>query len=148
MRARADILAALVLAVFALIGIFWAVPRETVEGDPGEIAPAVVPVVALWVIFACAIWQGATSLANRARASGEFDRFSLGFLVISAAVLMAALGAIWGFGYIAGGVLCILAIGAAMRPKGTIWLWLVVVAVGLPLATFYLTWHGLRLSLP
>ena len=66
----------------------------------------------------------------------------------NAAVLMAALGAIWGFGYIAGGVLCILAIGAAMRPKGTIWLWLVVVAVGLPLATFYLTWHGLRLSLP
>ena len=148
MRARADVLAALMLALFALAGIFWAIPRETIEGDPGEIAPADVPTIALWVILICSVWQAIAALSGRAGGSPSFDRFAGGFLALGALTLLAAMAGIWGLGYIAGGVLCVFAIGAAMRPKGITWAWLAGVSVVLPVAIYHLTWHGLRLSLP
>lgn len=148
MWSRSDISVALVLALLALIGVFWAVPRETIPGEPGEIAPGALPSFALWTIFGCAVWQAVISLTGKVAASGSIDRFSLLFLGIGGLALLLAMAAIWGFGYVAGGILCILAIGVAMRPKGAAWVWLAVVAVGLPVAIYYLSWHGLRLSLP
>ena len=70
------------------------------------------------------------------------------FLALGTAVLVAALLGIWWLGYVAGGVVCILAIGALMRPTGLTWAWLAAVALALPIGVYVLSWHGLRLSLP
>ena len=148
MRSRVDIAAALVLAVLALASVFWAVPQETVAGDPGEIAPADVPTIALWVIFGCAIWQAASAIVGRAGGAATIDRFAALFLGVGAMALLAAMLGIWALGYVAGGILCIFAIGAAMGPRGWTWAWLAAVAVALPVAVYFLSWHGLRLSLP
>lgn len=145
---RADILTSIVLTILALIGIFWAVPQETVAGEPGEIAPADLPKIALWVIVGCAASQLLSSLRSDETKANPLDRFAILFLAAGTAVLVAALLGIWWLGYIAGGVLCIFLIGAAMRPKGTTWAWLVMVALALPIGIYVLSWHGLRLSLP
>ncbi len=145
---RADILTSLVLIALALVGIFWAVPRETVAGEPGEIAPADLPTIALWVIVGCAAWQLVTSHRRADGKANPIDRFAALFIAIAALALVAALLGIWWLGYIAGGVACILAIGAALRPTGVTWAWLVAVALALPVGIYVLSWHGLRLSLP
>ena len=148
MRARVDVVAALVLAALALVGVFWAVPRETVPGDPGEIAPADLPTLALWTIFGCAVWQAVASLLGKAGKTVTIDRFAALFLGAGAVALAAMAVGLWMLGYVAGGVLGVFLIGAAMRPMGAQWAWLAAVAVLLPVAVYYLTWHGLRLSLP
>lgn len=148
MRSRVDIAAALVLAALALVGVFWAVPRETVAGDPGEVAPADVPTIALWVIFGGAVWHAVIAFSGRSSSGATIDRFAALFLGAGALALLAAMFGIWGLGYVAGGVLCIFAIGAAMGPRGRTWAWLAAVAIALPIAIYYLSWHGLRLSLP
>lgn len=145
---RADILTSLVLIALALVGIFWAVPKETVAGEPGEIAPADLPQIALWVIAGCATWQLVASLRHQETKDNPLDRFALLFLAVGTLVLISALLGLWWLGYIAGGVLCIFGIGAAMRPKGLTWAWLVAVALALPIGVYVLSWHGLRLALP
>ncbi|MGI9520670.1 MAG: hypothetical protein ACR2PG_03380 [Hyphomicrobiaceae bacterium] len=145
---RADILTSIVLVALALAGIFWVVPTETVVGEPGEIAPADMPKIALWVIAGCAGWQLVSALWIRNAKANPFDRFAMLFLAASTSVLFAALLGIWWLGYIAGGVLCIIGVGAIMRPKGGAWAWLVAVALALPVGIYALSWHGLRLSLP
>lgn len=145
---RADILTSLVLIAFALVAIFWAIPRETVAGEPGEIAPADLPKMALWVIAGCAGWQLLAAVRSSEATANPLDRFALLFLAIGTLVLISALLGIWWLGYIAGGVLCILGIGAAMRPTGATWAWLAAVALALPIGVYVLSWHGLRLSLP
>ena len=145
---RVDILTSLVLIALALVGIFWAVPQETTAGEPGEIAPADLPMIALWVITGCAAWQLVVSLRKDDSEANPLDLFSLSFLALGTLVLVAALSGIWWLGYIAGGTLCILTIGAAMRPTGSTWAWLVGVAIALPVGIYLLSWHGLRLSMP
>ncbi len=143
-----DILTSLVLIALALAGIFWAVPQETTAGEPGEIAPADLPGIALWVITVCGAWQLLQSPRRNDGRQNPFDRFAIGFLAAGTLTLIAALIGIWTFGYVAGGILCIFAIGAAMRPKGANWAWLVAAATILPVGIYFLSWHGLRLSLP
>ncbi len=143
-----DILTSLILIALALAGIYWAVPQETTAGEPGEIAPADLPKIALWVIVVCGAWQLLQSLRSDAGKQNPLDRFALGFLTAGTLTLVAALVGLWKLGYVAGGVLCIFAIGAAMRPKGSNWAWLVAVALALPVGIYYVSWHGLRLSLP
>ena len=145
---RVDIVASLTLVALALAGIFWAIPKETVAGEPGEVAPADLPKFALWVIVVCGAWQLLTSLRAGSDKQNPLDRFALGFLAAGTLALIAALIGIWKLGYMAGGALCIFAIGAAMRPKGYNWVWLVAVSVALPIGIYILSWHGLRLSLP
>lgn len=145
---RADILTSIVLIALALIGIFWAVPKETVAGEPGEIAPADLPQIALWVIVGCAAWQLFASVRERQSKANPLDRFAVAFMAAGTLTLITALVGIWWLGYIAGGVLCILGIGAAMRPTGVTWAWLIAVALALPVSIYVLSWHGLRLSLP
>ena len=143
-----DILTSLVLIALALVGIFWAVPNETTTGVPDEVAPADLPKIALWVIVACGAWQLVSSLRSGEAQPNPIDRFAAGFLTAGTATLLLALIGIWQLGYVAGGVLCILGIGAAMRPKGMIWAWLAAVSLTLPIGIYFLAWHGLRLWLP
>ena len=145
---RVDIVASLVLIAFALLGIFWAVPHETTAGEPGEIAPADLPQFALWVIVVCGAWQLLTAIKGVSGKPNPLDPFALGFLAIGTLALFLALIGIWTLGYIAGGILCVLGIGAAMLPKGTTWAWLIAVSLIFPLGIYVLSWHGLRLSLP
>ena len=145
---RADILTSIVLIALALIGILWAVPKETVAGEPGEIAPADLPQIALWVIIGCAAWQLFASVRGDDSKANPFDWFALAFMTGGTLTLIAALAGIWWLGYVAGGVLCVLGIGAAMRPTGLTWAWLIAVALALPAGVYVLSWHGLRLSLP
>ena len=145
---RADILTSIVLIALALVGIFWAVPTETVAGEPGEIAPADLPQIALWVIIGCAAWQLFASVRGGKAKANPLDRFAVVFMAGGTLTLITALLGIWWLGYIAGGVLCVLGIGAAMRPTGLTWAWLLAVAVSLPVGIYVLSWHGLRLSLP
>lgn len=143
-----DMLTSLVLIALALVGIFWAVPLETTAGEPGEVAPADLPKIALWVIVVCGTWQLLTSLRSTDTKPNPLDRFAIGFLTAGTATLFLALIGIWKLGYVAGGILCVLAIGAAMRPKGMNWAWLAAVSLTLPIGIYFLAWHGLRLSLP
>lgn len=143
-----DVLASLVLVALALVGIFWAVPHETTAGEPGEIAPADLPKIALWVIVVCGAWQLVLSLRSPDAKPNPLDRFAVGFLAVGTLTLFLALIGIWKLGYLAGGVLCVFAIGAAMRPRGMNWAWLAAVSLALPIGIYFLTWHGLRLSLP
>ena len=143
-----DILTSLVLIALALLGIFWAVPIETTTGEPGEVAPADLPKFALWVIVICGAWQLVTSLRSVEAKPNPIDRFAAGFLTAGTGTLFLALIGIWKVGYVTGGILCILGIGAAMRPKGVNWAWLAAVSLALPIGIYFLAWHGLRLSLP
>lgn len=146
---RLDQWTSVFLILLGLVSIFWLVPRETVPGEPGEIAPADLPKFALWVIVFCAAAQLVTSLRKTtADAANPMDRFAVLFLVGSAVLLFAALIGIFQLGYVFGGILCMLAISLLMRPSRPMWPWIIVLSVVLPTGLYWLTWHVLRLSLP
>jgi hypothetical protein len=146
---RLDQWTSALLILVGLVSIFWILPRETVPGEPGELAPADLPKFALWAIVLCAAAQ---LLASLRRSSGDtanpMDRFAVLFLVGSAALLFAALVGIFQLGYVFGGILCLLAIALLMRPSRSMWPWIIGVCLVLPTGLYWLTWHVLRLSLP
>jgi len=146
---RLDLWTSVLLIVVGLVTIYWVVPRETVTGEPGEIAPADLPKFALWVIVFCAGAQFITALRSKASdAANPMDRFAVLFLVGGALLLFAALIGMFQLGYVFGGILCMLAISALMRPARPLWPWIIALSLVLPIGLYWLTWHVLRLSLP
>lgn len=146
---RVDQWTSVLLILAGLAGIYWVVPRESVPGEPGEIAPADLPTFALWVIICCAGAQLVTALRKAtADAPNPMDRFTALFLVASTVLLFAGLTGIFQFGYVAGGILLMLSISFLMRPLRSLWPWIILLSVLLPTGLYWLSWHVLRLSLP
>ncbi|MDP7641530.1 MAG: tripartite tricarboxylate transporter TctB family protein [Alphaproteobacteria bacterium] len=144
----ADLISGLILVLFGLILAVWVIPAEAFPGDPDEMAPAFLPTVAAVVIVALAGVQTVVAGVGREPPPPDFDRFSVVFLIASAAVFGLVIALIMNFGFIVGGISSITLIGFIMRPKGSERWWLLAIAVALPLGSYMLAWHGLRLSLP
>lgn len=153
----ADLITGAVLAISGVVFLFWIIPLETVPGDEGEIAPALMPMAAMTVmtvlglvIFGSALWRRPGS--RSASASMAVDWGSVRFFFSVAIGLFGALAAVWLLGFVLSGILIVL--GFAFFLARDFWRqWrlaasVVLVALAVPVAIYYLAWHGLRLSLP
>ena len=149
---RSDLVCGGALVLFGLAAIFLVIPGQTVPGDEGEIAPALLPTVAMWMVVVCALWQIIDALVRADdggdAGAGGLDPFAAVFLVVAGAGLAVIVGVLAGLGYLVGGIVITLAIGFAMRPAGAQRWWLIAIAVVLPVAIHLLAWQGLRLALP
>ena len=144
----ADLISGPVLVLFGSVLAVWVIPVEAVPGDPGEIAPAFLPTVAAVVIAVLAGFQTVIAGMGRKKTPSDFDGSSVLFLLASAVVFGLVIALIMNFGFIIGGISSTALIGFLMRPKGSERWWLLIIAVTLPLGSYQLAWHGLRLSLP
>ena len=147
-RRRLDVAAGLVLAAAAAAAALWVIPEQAVPGDEGEIAPALLPTLAAVAVAVFALVQALATALGRSGEPVDFDGRAVLFAVAATAALAAAVALIAWAGFRVGGVVAIAAIGLAMRPARSVAVWLLVVAAVLPLATYALAWHGLRLALP
>ena len=145
---KTDALVGIGLALVAGAAAIWVIPNQAVPGDEGEIAPAMLPLVAATLIAGLGIIQAVIPFVSRSDAPAPFDLKSFGFAVMATMYLGLALLALSTIGYWGGGIVIILAAGIAMRPQGSARIWMILIALALPSATFYLAWHGLRLALP
>ncbi len=143
-----DLITGLILVLFGSVLAIWVIPVEAFPGDPGEMAPAFLPTVAAVVIVVLAGFQTIIAGGGRKTPPPDFDGFSVLFLIASAAVFGLVIALIMIFGFTAGGISSIALIGFLMRPKRSERWWLLAIAVTLPLGSYLLAWHGLRLSLP
>ncbi|MBT3915880.1 MAG: hypothetical protein HOF23_05860 [Rhodospirillaceae bacterium] len=143
-----DLISSLALVLFGLVLAVWVIPVESFPGDPGEMAPAFLPTVAAVIVVALAGFQTVIAVVGRKTPPLEFDKFSILFLIASAVVFGVVIALIMNLGFILGGISSIALIGFIMRPKGSERWWLLAIAVALPLSSYLLAWHGLRLSLP
>ena len=141
--------AGVVLAAGAAAAAVWIIPEQAAPGDEGEIAPALLPILAAVVIAVFALVQVITTLLNKTSDDPQgFDYKSAVFTIAASVGLAITITMLFWAGFRIGGIIAIAVIGFAMRPTPTVAVWLVVVATALPLATYALAWHGLRLSLP
>jgi len=136
------------LVLCGLVLAIWVIPVESVPGDPDEMAPAFLPTVAALIIVVLAGFQTVIAGVGQKVPPPDFDRFSVLFLIASAVVFGLVIALIMNLGFIGGGISSIALIGFIMRPKGSERWWLLAIAVALPLGSYLLAWHGLRLSLP
>ena len=142
------LISSLALVLFGLVLAVWVIPVESFPGDPGEMASSFLPTIAAVVIVALAGFQTVIAGLGRKAPTPGFDRFSILFIIASAVVFGLVIAFIMNFGFIIGGIASIALIGFIMRPKGTERWWLLAIAIALPLGSYLLAWHGLRLSLP
>ena len=147
-RRTIDVAAGLVLAAFAAVAAVWVIPGQAAPGDEGEIAPALLPIVAAGTIALFALVQAATTYLGHAAERVDFDSRAALFAVVAAVGLAGIVLVFMWFGFRTGGIVAIVAIGLAMRPPRALLIWLGIVAIALPVATYTLAWHGLRLALP
>ena len=147
-RRALDVTAGLVLAVGAAVAAVWIIPEQAAPGDEGEIAPALLPILAAAVVAVFALVQSISRAVSQSEDESEFDARAALFALIATFGLAASVLVIMWMGFRVGGIVAIATVGFAMRPTKTMAIWLMVVAISLPLATYTLAWHGLRMALP
>lgn len=152
---RADFLSGTLLALLGLVMVVWVIPAETFSGDEGEIAPAFVPSVTMIVIGVLGALLVLARLPVLMRYLGglagtldaqPFDRVSLKVIFITGAGLFAALAVFAGFGYIAMGIATVIAFSLYLGR--TNWVALAVVAALVPVGTYFVVLHALRVAMP
>lgn len=147
-RQTVNTAAGLLLAVVAAGAALWVIPEQAAPGDEGEIAPALLPIVAAVTIAVFAVVQAVSTALGRGAEPVEFDGRSALFALVALAALAVCVALMMWLGFRAGGAIAIAAIGIAMKPSLKIAGWLAAVAIILPLGAYMLAWHGLRLALP
>ena len=140
--------AGVILAAGAAAAAIWVIPEQAAPGDEGEVAPALLPIIAAVVVVIFALVQAVTTALGRSGNDNEFDARSALFAVIAAVALGATVLLFMWVGFRIGGIIAIAAIGLAMLPTRRVAIWLLTIAVVLPIAAHTLAWHGLRLALP
>ena len=95
-----------------------------------------------------ALVQSISRALSQSEDESEVDARAALFALIATFGLAASVLAIMWMGFRVGGIIAIATVGFAMRPTKTMAIWLIVVAISLPLATYTLAWHGLRMALP
>ena len=129
-RRALDVTAGLVLRCAAAAAV-WIIPEQAAPGDEGEIAPALLPTLAATVVAVFALVQSISRASSQSEDESEFDARAALFALIATSVL-----AIMWMGFRVGGIIAIATVGFAMRPAKTMAIWLIVVAISLPLATY------------
>ena len=95
-----------------------------------------------------ALVQAISRALSKPESESDFDARAALFALIATFGLAASVLVIMWMGFRVGGIVAIATVGFAMRPTKTMAIWLMVVAISLPLATYTLAWHGLRMALP
>tara|TARA_B100000676_G_scaffold228202_1_gene226327 strand:+ start:1071 stop:1523 length:453 start_codon:yes stop_codon:yes gene_type:complete len=147
-RYALDVTAGLVLAVGAAAAAVWIIPEQAAPGDEGEIAPALLPTLAAAVVAVFALVQAISQAFSKSEGESEFDARDAVFALVATFGLAASVLVIMWMGFRVGGIIAIASVGFAMRPTRKMAIWLIVVALSLPLATYTLAWYGLRMALP
>ena len=138
-------------AVWLATGVLfvsWIIPAETYSGDPGELAPAALPLVSMGLVAVLGLIEalrGAAGMVGAARGA-RVDRYALGFFAGAAVSLAVALALLRSFGFIAGGTAIITGLALALGERN--WLRLALVGGGVPVLLWALAFYGLRISLP
>ncbi len=154
----ADLIAGAALTLIGVVLIFLVIPAETVPGDEGEIAPALLSTAAMTVIAVLGFLIFLSALRRRPDSglvadSMAVDWGAVRFFFAVALGLSAAWLAVWALGFVASGILIVIGF-ALFLLRGIPWRdWrlavsITLVAVTVPVAIYLLVWHGLRLSLP
>ena len=72
-RQQLNAAAGFVLAAVAIVAAIWVIPEQAVPGDEGEIAPALLPILAAVVIAVFAVVQAISTMLARDSEGNEFD---------------------------------------------------------------------------
>lgn len=153
----ANLITGAALAVTSVVFMFWIIPAETVPGDEGEIAPALLPMAAMTVMGVLGAWVFVSALWRRPGSPAEEGSFSINwpsvrFFFAVAGLLFGALAAVEYLGFIASGALIVIGFALFLERNFKQERWIgvsvVLVAATVPVTIYFLASYGLRLSLP
>ena len=115
-RHALDVTAGLVLAVGAAAAAVWIIPEQAAPGDEGEIAPALLPILAAAVVAVFALVQAISRAFSKSEGESEFDARAAVFALVATFGLAASVLVIMWMGFRVGGIIAIATVGFAMRP--------------------------------